>query len=298
MRLPRFQYHDPGTLEEAYELLEAANGGGQILAGGTDLLVNMKKGMLSPEHVISLSRIRRLGKIAATEGTFRIGACVTAADLNESEGVRRELQALAIGAGSLGSPLVRNLATLGGNLVSARPAADLPPSLIAYGARVVLKSRDGERIVPLEEFIQGPGETVKAPEEILSEVLVDVPPLYSGGGYVKLGVRRVLEISIVNVAAFLSLDRPDGAIQSARVVLGAVGPVPLRAPAAEGVLVGERPGEALFARAAEAAVQDARPIDDFRASAEYRREMVRVLARRALEMAFGDAKERELRRWL
>jgi carbon-monoxide dehydrogenase medium subunit len=162
---------------------------------------------------------------------------------------------------------------------------------MAYGARVVLKSASGERIVPLDEFFLGPGRTSMGPEEVLSEVLLERPASCYGAAYVKLGVRRTLEISIVNAAAFIALDSPDGRINEARIVLGAVAPFPMRALSAEKLLIGEKPSEDLFARAAREAAGDSRPIDDFRGSAEYRRDMVEVLARRTMNTALARAKE-------
>jgi CO/xanthine dehydrogenase FAD-binding subunit len=297
MLLPKFEYHEPRTLSEAGRILGEVGAEASMLAGGTDLLVNMKKGKASPKHVVSLSRIRELKETKTEQGTLTVGACVTVADLRELERVRADFKGLSEGAGLLGSPLIRNLATVGGNIVTARPAADLPPPLIAYGATIVLRKDDGERTLPLEEFFKGPGETVIEGGEILCGVVLKEPPLYSGGGYVKLGVRRALEISMVNVAAFFALDGPSGPIQEARVVLGAVGPTPVRALSAEQVLIGEKPDEALFEKAGEAASNDAKPIDDFRASAGYRREMVKVLTRKALRQAYEEAKLREWRRW-
>lgn len=297
MLLPKFDYHEPSSLDEATRLMAEIGGEAAVLAGGTDLLVNMKMGKTSPKHVVSLSRIGELKQAGRDQGSLTIGACLTVADLREVGEVKTEYKGLFEGAGSLGSPLIRNLATVGGNLVTARPAADLPPPLIAYGASIGLKKETAERTLPLEEFFKGPGETMIEPGEILCKVVLRQPPLYSGGGYVKLGVRRALEISLVNVAAFFALDGPSGPIQEARVVLGAVAPTPMRALSAEQALMGERPDEALFEKAGEAASNDARPIDDFRASADYRREMVKVLTRRALKQAYEEAKLREWRRW-
>jgi aerobic carbon-monoxide dehydrogenase medium subunit len=297
MLLPKFEYHEPKTLSEAGRILDEMGGKASILAGGTDLMVNMKRGKASPKHVVSLSRIGELKQAGRDQGSLTIGACVTVADLRELEEVKAEYKGLFEAAGLLGSPLIRNLATVGGNIVTARPAADLPPPLIAYGATIELKKEAGERTLPLEEFFKGPGETMIEQGEILCSVVLRQPPLYSGGGYVKLGVRRALEISLVNVAAFFALDGPSGPIQEARVVLGAVAPIPIRALSAEQVLMGERPGDALFEKAGEAASKDAKPIDDFRASADYRREMVKVLTRRALREAYEEAKLREWRRW-
>jgi CO/xanthine dehydrogenase FAD-binding subunit len=297
MPLPKFEYHEPKSVSEAGRILAEIGGEASILAGGTDLLVNMKQGKASPKHVVSLSRIGELKEAGRDQGSLTVGACVTVADLRELEEVKAEYKGLFEGAGLLGSPLIRNLATVGGNIVTARPAADLPPPLIAYGASIGLKKETGERTLPLEEFFKGPGETMIEPGEILCSVVLREPPLYSGGGYVKLGVRRALEISLVNVAAFFSLDGPSGHIQEARVVLGAVAPTPIRALSSEQVLMGERPDDALFEKAGEAASNDAKPIDDFRASADYRREMVKVLTRRALRQAYEEAKLREWRRW-
>ena len=292
MLLPKFDFYEPLNMEEACQVMSGLGSRAKLLAGGTDLIVNMKRGTLSPGHVVSLSRINDLKGVTFTKGRIRIGACVTAAELCESEEIKTLFRALQQGASDLGSPLIRNLATIAGNLVSARPAADLPPPLMAYDAKVVLMKESGEREIPLEDFFTGPGETVIEPDEIVKEIIVEKPRDYSGAGYIKLGVRKALEISLVNVAAFVSLDDPDGAIQSARVVLGAVAPTPMRAHSAEKVLLGEKPGEALFVRAGEAAAEDSKPIDDFRAGAEYRRAMVQVLTRRTLDLALNEARSR------
>ena len=290
MLLPKFDFHEPSTINEVCRIMAELGREARPIAGGTDMIVNMKKGLLSPKHVVSLSRINDLKEMDPSNGTLVIGACLTAAELAESDEIKKTFSALASGAASLGSPLIRNLATIGGNLGSSRPAADLPPSLIAYGASVVLKKASGERVVPLKDFFRGPGQTVMAPDEILTQVIVDEPPPCSGAGYIKLGVRKALEISLVNVAAFLSLDGLGGVVASARVVLGAVAPVPMRAPSAEQALMGEKPSDGLFAKAGEAAARDSRPIDDFRGSAEYRRAMVQVLTQRALKIALENAK--------
>jgi len=291
MILPKFEYHDPSTLDEACQIMAELKEKARPLAGGTDLLVNMRRGTVSPEHVVSLGRIEELRGVHPSNGQLRLGACLTAAEIGQSKEVNDLINPLGSGANSLGSPLIRNLATIGGNLVTARPAADLPPPLMAYGASVVLKNSSGKRAVSLDNFFRGPGQTVMEPDELLTEITVETPPPYSGGGYIKLGARKTLITSIVNVAAFLSLDDRDGTITSARVVLGAVAPVPMRATSSEQVLLGEKPTDALFLRAGEAAAGDSKPIDDFRGSAEYRRAMVEVLTRRALNMALRKAKE-------
>ncbi len=286
MLLPKFEFHEPETVEEACRILGELGEKAKTLAGGTDLLVNMKKKLLAPEHVVSLDRIASLGEIEASNGTLKIGACAKAADIAESEAVIKDFPALQTAASKLGSPLIRNLATVGGNLVSSRPAADFPPPLMAYGATVVLTSGSGRRSVALWDFIKAPGETLLSPEEILEAVVVEKPEDYSGSAYFKLGIREALEISLVNIAVSITLDGPEGAIKAANVVMGSVGPTPLLSPAAEKVLLGEKPSEALFVKAGDAAATDSKPIDDFRAGADYKRAMVKELTKRALLKAF------------
>lgn len=290
MSLPKFDFHEPSTIDEACQTLAELGRDAKAVAGGTDLIVNMKKRVVSPEHLVSISRISGLREMYSSNGTYVIGSCLTVAELAQSDPIKKTFSALASGAENLGSPLIRNLATIGGNLASARPAADLPPSLMAYDARVFLKKVTGERMVLLMDFFRGPGQTVMYPDEILTRIEVDAPPAFSGAGYFKLGVRRTLEISLVNVAAFLALDDKDGTIVSARVVLGSVAPTPMRASSAEKTLMGEKPGDNLFLKAGEAAAKDSRPIDDFRGSAEYRRAMVKVLTQRALKSALKNAR--------
>ncbi len=289
MLLPRFQYHEPATLAEACRMLTELGEGVRPIAGGTDLVVSMRRGTVAPEHVLSLIRIKELCAMDLSDRRFTIGACCTVASLAESSVTASRFHALHEGALSLGSPLVRNLATAGGNLVTARPAADLPPPLMAFGASVTLQSSQEQRVVPLDEFFVGPGRTVMKPAEILTSIVFETSPPFSGSSYIKLGSRRALEISIVSVASFLALERPGGRIQSARIVLGAVAPVPLRAEDAENTLIGEFPGQSLFVKAGEAAAGESKPIDDHRGTAEYRRDMVAALTRKALQAALERA---------
>lgn len=289
MLLPKFDYHEPSSLEETCEVMAELGSRACLLAGGTDLIVNMKKKNIAPEHVVSLGRLDALKETESNNGTVRIGALMTVAEIAESATLRKRFGALSQGASSLGSPLIRNLATIAGNLVSARPAADLPPSLMAYGATLIIKKKDGDRKILLEDFITGPGDTQLAPDEIVVQIEIKKPQAFSGASYIKLGIRKALEISLVNVASFITLDAVDGAISSARIVMGAVGPTPLRASAAEEILVGEKPSARLFETAGHAAAGDSRPIDDSRGSAQYRRDMVSVLTRRSLAAAQQEA---------
>ena len=292
MLLPKFDFHEPKTLNEACQMLAAYGAKAKLIAGGTDLMVNMKKKILSPEQVISISRIGELKKLDTSGDSIRIGSCFTVADLSTSDVIQKHLSALGEGAKNLGTPLIRNLATIGGNLGSARPAADLPPALMAYGAQVVLNSLSGERTLSLDKFFLGPGFTAGKPDEILSEIQIPALPLHSGAGYINIGVRKGQDCNLVNVASFIALDT-DGTIRDARIVMGCVGPIPLRASSAEKMLIGQKPESALFARAGAAASLDSTPIDDFRGTAAYKRDMVGVLTRRTLDIAFREATHRQ-----
>jgi CO/xanthine dehydrogenase FAD-binding subunit len=289
MLLPKFDYHEPADVAEACELMAEFGEKARPLAGGTDLMVNMKKKIFAPEHLVSLSRIESLTRIDESKSMINIGACFTVIDLVESDLIKEKLSALRTGARALGSILVRNRATIGGNIGSARPAADLLPPLMAYGANVVLESKEGQREFLLEEFILGPGQTAIKPNEILTEIRVPIPPAQAGAGYINLGNRKSQEINIINVASYLALDNTNGTIKNVRIVMGAVGPTPLRATSAEELLMGKMPDEELFAEAGELAKADSAPIDDFRGSAEFRRAMVGVLTKRTLAIAYEEA---------
>lgn len=293
MLLPKFDFHEPKTVEEVCGILGTYGVKAKLLAGGTDLIVNMKKRLISPAHVVSIMRIEELKKIEVTKTVFKIGSCVTVAELAESEDIHRTISALGSGARALGSPLIRNLATIGGNLGSARPAADLPPSLMAYGSKVILAGNKGTREVSLDKFFVGPGLTEIRPHEILCEIHVFIPPLGSGAGYINLGTRKAQDCNIVNVASFLALDSDGQTIKNARIVMGCVGPTHLRSPSAEKILIGEKVSDALFEKAAQAAMGDSHPIDDFRGCAEYKRDMVGVLTKRTLGIALQEARNRQ-----
>jgi carbon-monoxide dehydrogenase medium subunit len=292
MILPKFEFHEPASIGDACELMARHGGKARPLAGGTDLLVNMKKKVLKPEHLVSLGRIPELSQLERSNGTLWIGAGVTVSAIAASATVDCDAAALGLGARALGTPLIRNLATIGGNIGSARPAADLPPALIVYDAVLVLQSAAGERRLPIGEFFKGPGLTAAREDELIAAVVIRVPEGCAGAGYLNLGVRKAQDCNIVNAASFLELDERAETIRTARVALGSVGPTPLRSPSAEAALIGQKPTEALFELAADAARRDCSPILDFRGSAEYRRDMVGVLTRRTLAMALSEARSR------
>ena len=288
MALPRFQYHEPTSLAEACQMLKAFGETAAILAGGTDLLVKMKNRELQSQNIVSLAELEEIKQINVTGSNTSIGACCTISQIAESVKIRSTYPALASGAECLGSPAVRNLGTIGGNVVTASPAADLPPALVAYGAKVRLKSEDRERFFLLEEFFRGPGATHIGNDEILADLHLDEPSECSGAGFFKLGHRRALQCSIINGACYLALNPQSGEIETARVVLGAVAPTIVRASSAENILMGEKPSANLFLEAGRAATRDCSPIDDLRGSAAYRRDMIQVLTNRTLHAALEN----------
>ncbi|MEW6350320.1 MAG: xanthine dehydrogenase family protein subunit M [Thermodesulfobacteriota bacterium] len=291
MLLPKFEYYEPSTLEEALKLLSELGGNAKVLAGGTDLLVRMKQKIDRPKQVISIARVPGLDEIIPRNGhAVTVGSAVTAAALSRHELILDRFSPLALAAGRLGAPMIRNRATIGGNLVNGRPAADLPPACMVLNATLKLKSVSAERDVPVVEFFRGPGETLMEPNELLISINMETPPPWSGGSYIKLGARKTLEISMVNVAALLTLNGPDGIITDARVALGAVAPTPVRAFAAEEMIIGQEPSDELFQRAGEVGVGVCSPITDHRGTMEYRCMMIEVLTKRALNAAWKAAR--------
>jgi carbon-monoxide dehydrogenase medium subunit len=290
MLLPRFEYLSPRDRREALTFLSETGRRTVVLAGGTDLLPAMKQKQIQPSRVLSLDRMDDLDGVSRENGFYKIGGRVTAAFLSQNPGVKKGMAALADAAGQLGSPLIRNRATIGGNLANARPAADLAPPLLALGARVELESRDGVRRLDLNGFFQGPGQTLIRPSELLTAIFVPLEEPGEGSAFIKLGRRAALERSMASVAAYLALE-PDGrTIRTARVALGAAAPVPLRSPRAEAVLTGGAAAEALFSQAGQAAMEDACPRGRC-TSADYTRQMAAVLCRRALALALQRARE-------
>lgn len=287
--LPKFDYEEPKSMREALAMLSELKGNAKVIAGGTDLLVNMKKGTVKPTHLVSLKKISGLREIVREDTGLSIGSHVTISEIADSALVASLFPVLALSASCLGSPLIRNRATIGGNIVTARPAADLPPALMVLGAEVQLKGKSKGRTVPLDSFFTGPGSSVMKAGEVLTKISVPPVPSFTGGDYIKLGHRAALEIAIVAVASRLTLDKPDGVIVDARIVLSSVAPTAMHALSAEKALTGQRPSEELFARAASIAATECSPITDLRGGANYRCDMVGILTKRTLLKAFHDA---------
>jgi len=280
MQLPDFQYYAPETLPEACALLARFGRRARVLAGGTDLLVKMKHGLAAPEILVSLKKLTELKEIRFDpDRGVVIGAAVTHNELINSPLVREKYPSVAEAARQLGNNQIRHRGTVGGNLVNAVPSADLPPLLIALNAAVRLVGNAGERTLPLEEIFTGPNQTVLAADEILTEVIIPAQRT-TGSVYLKFGLRRSGALAVAGVAVSVTMEK--GFCRDARIVLGAVAPTPLRAKQAEAVLREKTLTPELLAEAGVCAAAEARPISDLRGSAEYRRDLVRVLTRRAL----------------
>lgn len=282
MILPRFEYTAASTPEEAISALAGHKGKAEIMAGGTDIMVNMKRRVVRPDLIVSIHKLDRLKGIDRNpEGRYRLGVLNTMHEIAASETITKQFPALAQAAGGMGSPQIRNRATIGGNLVSSRPAADTIGPLIGYGAKVRLQGLKDERLVAMENFCTGPGECVLFDQEIMTDVLLDTPQPNTHGVYLKFGTRKAMEISIVSVTAVVTLD-DGGLCRECRIVLGAVAPTFVRAVEAENLLKGERLTEELAGRAGEAAQASCSPITDMRAGADYRRMLVNALTRKCI----------------
>jgi CO/xanthine dehydrogenase FAD-binding subunit len=281
-KLPRFQYMRARSIEEAFWLLDEHGQEAVLLSGGTDLLVQLKgRQMRKPECVIDLKGIAGLDQITYDEKAgLSIGALTTINTITESELVARHFPILTQAGLLMASPQVRNRGTFAGNLCSAVPSADSAPPLLALDAKVRLKTRDSERIVPLRDFFKGPRETMIEPDEIMTSIEVDPLPPGATGTYLKLSPRHSMDLAVVGVAAVGVYEA--GVCKDIRIALGAVAPTPIRVGQAEAVLAGKKATAALINEAAEAAANQCRPIDDHRASMEYRRDMVYVMTKRAL----------------
>jgi CO/xanthine dehydrogenase FAD-binding subunit len=282
-KLREFEYLEPSSLSEALSLLDQHSKAAKIFAGGTDLLVDMKEGELSPGYLIDIKGIPAQGYVKYDEKKgLRIGALTTIRQIETSRVIREQFPPLAQAAKVLGSVQVRNRATIGGNLCNASPSAETAPPLLVLGAKVKLVGSRGERMIPLEEFFVGPGLTV-LDKEILTEIMVPPPSPHTRGIYMSISRRRAVDLALVGVAVAIVVDPDRGEWKDVKIALGAVAPTPMRAPKAEKILKGKGIEVNLIEEAAQIASGEAHPISDVRASAWYREEMVRILVQRALE---------------
>ena len=284
----RFHLALPRSIEDCLKLLAERGPEAKLVAGGTDLLPQMKNGLVKPTAVIDLSGVADLRVLRREDGAgLRVGASVAAREIELDPYTRSAYPALAESGALVGSVQIRNLATVGGNLCNAAPSADMAPPLLALDAEAIIAGPRGRRRVPMADFFTGVRRTVLAPDELLVELIVPAPGPHSGGQYLRHTPRRELDIAVVGVASQVTLS--DGVCRKARIALAAVAPTPIRATAAERALEGQPPTAQLIARAAQLAVEAARPISDQRGSADFRRHLVGVLTRRTLTTALERA---------
>ena len=276
-------------MQEAVALLSQE--GARPVAGGTDLFIHMRAGIASPKHLVDLTGLG-LSYVRKERGVVKIGATTTFEELLESDIIRRDLPCLMESAREVGAVQTRNLATIGGNLCSAVPSADSAPPLLVYDAQVRIVGQNGNRVVALEQFFAGPKKSILKADEILVEIQIEAPAPRTGAHFLKKGRRNTMTLAVANVAARLTLAEDGRTVDQARVALGAVAPTPLRAKKAEAILQAGAISESLIDQAASVAVDEIAPISDLRATADYRREVSRVLVKRALERAWQTASRR------
>ncbi|HEV7504300.1 MAG TPA: xanthine dehydrogenase family protein subunit M [Thermoanaerobaculia bacterium] len=284
-----FDYHSPQTLDEALAFLQSHPDDAKVLSGGQSLLPLLKLRLGSAGHLVDIGRIPGLEYIKEESGVLKIGGRTRESALEHSELIQTKYPLLAETAAVIADPLVRNMATVGGNLAHGDPANDHPATMLALRAEVVATGPNGTRTIPIDQFFLGLFATALAPDEILTEIRIPVPPVRSGGSYVKLE-RKVGDFATAASAVQVTLGA-GGEITSAGIALTNAGPTPLRAADAEQFLIGKQPSADVIAEAAQRAAAIATPSADRRGAVEYKRQMARVLTGRALKAAIDWAKE-------
>lgn len=285
-----FEYHAPASLEDATALLARLGEDAKILSGGQSLIPLMKLRLSSPPHVVDINGIPGLSYIREADGVLAIGALTRESELEESEIVRTRYPLLHDTCRVIADPLVRNLATIGGNLAHADPANDHPATMLALRAEVVARGPGGQRRIPITSFFTGPFETSLRPGELVVEIRIPTPPPRSGGAYFKLE-RKVGDFATAAVAAQLTLSA-DGVCEQAGIGLTNVGLMPIKAVQAEASLRGERLDDATIAEASQLASEASDPTADLRGSVAYKKDLVRVLTARAVRKAIERAQGR------
>ncbi|AFM23405.1 FAD binding domain-containing protein [Desulfomonile tiedjei] len=289
MRIRSFEYHSCSNVQEALEFLNEYGSDARVLAGGTDLVLALKAKKIRPPHVVNIVDIPDLDYISNSSGAIRIGALAKHARITSSSLLKEHLSALGNAAGLIGSWQLRNVGTIGGNLCNASPSADSAPPLLAAEAEAVVLDSRGEYRIPMKDFFVGPGTTRMKPTQLLKEIVI---PLKQGGAchsvYLKLKRKKAVDLALVGVCVQAQLDEVGGTLKSVTIALGGVAPTPVRADEAEKMLVGVTLKQALemLPEVAEAAIAVTRPISDVRATAAYRKDMVRVYVSRAAGEVF------------
>jgi len=287
--MPELAYHAPSTVDQAIALL-AAEPRARILAGGTDLIVQMNAGRTAPSAIVDIKRIAGLSAIRQHDGGFVIGAATPCSALKADAALCAAWPGVVEAANLIGSVQIRNRATIAGNICNASPGADSVPALIAAGATCIVAGPGGERSVRAEDVPQGPGRTGLGEGEFVVEIRLPARPAGGGAAYLRLIPRTEMDIAVVGAAAALVID-PGGVCTAARIAIGAVAPTALLVEEAGAALVGSRCDDAALARMGDAVRAACRPIDDKRGTAEYRTAMAAVMARRAVAIARQRAGE-------
>lgn len=289
-----FGYVSAKDLGHAVAALAEHGGKAKILAGGTDLLVELKHSVHNPQVIVDVSRLRELKTIAVADDGLHIGALATHSEIMDSPIVCDMFPALVEAAHSIGAVQTRNLGTLGGNLITCVPSMDSGPTLVALEASLTIANASGQRRMPLPELFVGPRKTSLKAGDLLVDIVIPKENLNKPAGFEKFGLRKGQALALVNAAAAFFVDK--GKFGSPRIALGAVAPTVIRAPKAEAYLEGRAISLEAMAEAGRIAATEAKPISDFRASAGYRRDLIAVLVKRALEKAHTRAgtKNKEL----
>jgi carbon-monoxide dehydrogenase medium subunit len=290
-RTEPFDFYQPTTLAEASRLLKDNGPGGRFLAGGTDLVIAIKEKGLIPKYVVDLKKVPGLSGIRENgDGSITIGALTTMRAIETDPLLNTKYPFLCQSAAEVGSIQIRNRATVGGNMANATPSADVAPSLIALNATAKIVNAGKERLVPMQEFFRGPGQSIMSPEEILTEIILPKTSPQLVGEYIKFSPRDMMDLAYVGVAVAYNIAAGKRCTD-VRIVLGAVAPTPLRARNAEALLENQILTEELAGKVGAAAAQESKPISDVRSSAEYRRAMVGAMTKRALlNAAIGPVK--------
>ena len=279
--MKRFDYMRPGKMDDAIAALKDKDNP-YLLAGGTDLLIGMKTNALKPKCIIDLKGIPQIDSIEYDNG-FKLGTLTCIRDIEVSPLIREKIPVLSQAASTLGSIQIRNRATIGGNLCHGSPAADMAAILLAMNCEVTIASENGEKTIGLDQFFTGPNSTVLGKHEVLSQIIIPKKMEQFKGVYLKHGPRKAMDIGIVNIAILLDADLNNGLCNQVLIALGAVAPTPIRAKKAEALLNGKELKPDLIHKAAEAASSEAKPITDFRATAGYRKDLVKSLVTKGIQ---------------
>ncbi|MGD8813075.1 MAG: xanthine dehydrogenase family protein subunit M [Anaerolineales bacterium] len=286
---PETRLEEPTNLPDVIALLSEYEGKAKLIAGGTDIVVDMRNGDLRPEMLVSLARVEGLHAIEEIDDELWIGALVTPNELASNRDLPNWLPALIEAAHCMASYPIRNIATIGGNLCSASPSADLAPPLMAARAEIHVHNKDGETRRPLSDFFVGVKRTKLGSVDVLTHVVISKPPRRTGSAYCPFKLRGANALAVASSAVWLHLDE-QGSIVEARIVLGAVAPFPMLAVRSSELLTGKQPSDELFEEVASQASREAKPITDVRGTEAHRRSLVEVLTRRALEEALSRAR--------